>query len=291
MFAMCRLASAAVLSTLLSAGCGKPVVPGSTLSHQLRSEIGSLRASVPAKTPFPLNAGREVSNRHPGYSLAKNRGTFSFPAAHTPKMIAITMDVETTGNLAPVLDELKKNGFHMTFFICGSYARTHAEMLRRIASEGHEFGNHTVTHPWLSKSSDAKIRDEFLGVEKMVHDATGSTTRPYFRPPYGARNAKVDKVAEQLGFRDIMWNCTAADAQFPRPSVEKVLSLIMAAKPGSIFLCHSFVDSTTKALVLALPKLKAKGIKVCTISDMVEAHLAAAKSEPPKPQKPPVKKR
>src|SRR5581483_2083549 len=100
MFAMCRLAFAAVLSILIAVGCGKPVVPGSTLSRQLRGEIGSLRAAMPAKSPFPLNAGREVSNRHPGYSLAKNRGTFSFPAAHTPKMIAITMDVETMGNLA-----------------------------------------------------------------------------------------------------------------------------------------------------------------------------------------------
>ncbi|MFN8138928.1 MAG: polysaccharide deacetylase family protein [Fimbriimonadales bacterium] len=273
-----------VLPILLLSACAKRE-PDTTKNNVFevggkRNEKNSTLVSNPPPKPPPLmNGSLEYTPSHVGLKLPKNRGIHSFPSKNTPGMVALTIDVETNGKISELLDALKEQNVKMTFFICGSWGSRNRELLKRIADEGHEFGNHTLTHAWLTRKSESEIRAELENLEKIVFDATGKTTKPYFRPPYGANNAKVNKIASDLGWRNVLWNATAGDAQFPRPSKERVTRNIMALRAGSIYLCHSFVDSSVDALIASLPKLKEKGLQPVTLSELMQTHLNSLAAE------------
>ena len=66
---------------------------------------------------------------------------------NTHKIVALTFD---DGPYPPytdqMLDVLKENQVHATFFLIGRNAEKHPDLVRRIKMEGHEIGNHTYNH-------------------------------------------------------------------------------------------------------------------------------------------------
>jgi peptidoglycan/xylan/chitin deacetylase (PgdA/CDA1 family) len=73
--------------------------------------------------------------------------------------------------------------------------------VRRIHADGHEIGNHTMTHPDLTALSDAQLCQELNQADQVISHIIGQTTRPYFCPPDGARNAHIRALAASLGYR------------------------------------------------------------------------------------------
>lgn len=71
------------------------------------------------------------------------------------KEIYITFDAGfENGNTERILDALKKHGVKATFFLVGNYFETQPELVKRMAEEGHTIGNHTYSHPDMSKIGD-----------------------------------------------------------------------------------------------------------------------------------------
>jgi peptidoglycan/xylan/chitin deacetylase (PgdA/CDA1 family) len=70
--------------------------------------------------------------------------------AHT---IALTFDDGPNARTSEVLDALKEMNIKATFFIVGTQAHRHPDVLARIAREGHLLANHSATHAFLSSRS------------------------------------------------------------------------------------------------------------------------------------------
>jgi peptidoglycan/xylan/chitin deacetylase (PgdA/CDA1 family) len=132
-------------------------------------------------------------------------------AAAKPREIALTFDDGPNDAATPqLLDLLARHNVHATFFMMGSFARQRPELARRVAAAGHLIGNHTMTHPKLSLTPAARVREELTECSAVLQDITGERIT-YFRPPFGARRPAVLRIARELGLTPVMWNVTGFD--------------------------------------------------------------------------------
>ena len=109
-----------------------------------------------------------------------------------------------------LLEVLARHEVHATFFLIGAFARQRPGLVRSIAAAGHVVGNHTMTHPWLSWQSAARIRQELAGCNAVLEDALGAPVH-FFRAPHGARRPVALRIARELGLTAVQWNITAFD--------------------------------------------------------------------------------
>lgn len=192
--------------------------------------------------------------------------------------VAMTFDDGPHPTLTPqLLDILKKRNIRATFYVLGRLASEYPDIVRRMVEEGHEVGNHTWSHPYLTKLSSERVRSELEKTNDAVFKATGR--RPAtMRPPYGAINATLRKrFAEDMGMPVIMWSVDPLDWRRPGPSVV-ASRIVNGAHPGAIILAHDIHPGTIQAMPQALDQLLAKGYKFVTVSELI------AMGENPRPR-------
>jgi peptidoglycan-N-acetylglucosamine deacetylase len=109
-----------------------------------------------------------------------------------------------------VLKTLSDHQINATFFIIGENALAFPEIVYRIASAGgHRIGNHSYSHPDLTRLSAEEIESEIMKTEKLIAPYLGK--EKLLRPPYGAHNSLVDRVAKDLGYQLCFWNVDTLD--------------------------------------------------------------------------------
>jgi len=186
-------------------------------------------------------------------------------------MVALTFDAGAeAGTAAPqVIQVLHDHGVQATFFLSGSWVSKYPTLAEQIKEDGHEIANHSLTHPDLTKLSDNQIVYELDYTDQIVWDTLGIHTRPYFRPPFGARNARVLGVAAASGFRSVFWTLDSSDwvtRATPGAVAERVLRF---AQPGDIVVEHVASDATAAALPTILDVFEERGWKVGTVSEVL----------------------
>ena len=143
-------------------------------------------------------------------------------AGSNPNEIALTYDDGPNDDATErLLEVLARHEVHATFFLIGGFVRQRPALVRSMAAAGHLIGNHTMTHPWLSWQSPARIREELAGCNAVLEDTLGAPVH-FFRPPHGARRPVVLRTARELGLTAVQWNITAFDWN-PIPA-EKILA-------------------------------------------------------------------
>jgi peptidoglycan/xylan/chitin deacetylase (PgdA/CDA1 family) len=186
-------------------------------------------------------------------------------------LIALTFDAGTEGGgSAPeVLQILRDRGLHVTFFLSGHWVDHNPELAEQIVTDGHEVANHSYDHPDLTHLSDDQIVWELDYTDQVVSDVMGTHTRPYFRPPFGARNRHVLDAAAASGFRSIYWSIDSGD-WLPRATPGAVVDKILRyAQPGDIVVEHVGSDATAAALPTVLDGLAERGLQVATVSQVL----------------------
>lgn len=183
--------------------------------------------------------------------------------------IAMTFDDGPSAENTPrLLDMLKERGIKATFFLIGQNAAEHPEIVKRILAEGHEIGNHSWTHPQLSKLSDDRVTDEIVKTQDAIHDASGYTPT-LLRPPYGAVTLRQREwIESHFGLNVILWSVDPFDWKRPGASVieQRILS---GAEPGAIVLSHDIHKQTVDAMPATLDALIQKGYKFVTVSQLI----------------------
>jgi peptidoglycan-N-acetylglucosamine deacetylase len=178
------------------------------------------------------------------------RRMFSKPrAAGEPLEVWMTFDDGPDAVQTPrVLDVLKAHGIQATFFIMGQRAESYPGIVARVAEEGHRIGNHSYSHPTLTKLTATEIEDELIKTERLIgHHMRG---QKIFRPPYGRRNAKVDRTAAGLGYRTVMWNVETDDWD-PKNWPAKWIDLGMRnlkRQAQAVVINHDIHDATARHL-------------------------------------------
>ena len=103
------------------------------------------------------------------------------------KVLYLTFDAGyENGCTEKILDTLKAHQVQATFFLVGDYLERNPDLVRRMASEGHTVGNHTMNHPDMSKiqNQDAFAR-ELEDMAQLYQQITGQTLSRLYRPPQG----------------------------------------------------------------------------------------------------------
>lgn len=137
-----------------------------------------------------------------------------------PDEIALTFDDGPNPAWTPkLLDVLAAHDVHATFFMLGGFAQTQPELVRRIAAEGHLIGNHTWSHPNLSRTPARRVREELARTSDLLEQMVGAPVR-YFRPPFGARRPAVFRIARELGLTPVLWNAMTND--WNEPSADRI---------------------------------------------------------------------
>jgi peptidoglycan/xylan/chitin deacetylase (PgdA/CDA1 family) len=197
--------------------------------------------------------------------------------------IAMTFDDGPSPETTPrLLDILKQRNIKATFFMIGQNAERNPAIVKRILSEGHEIGNHSWTHPQLSKLSDDRVTEEINKTQNAIKDASGYTP-VLMRPPYGAITARQkDWIEKQFGLSVIIWSVDPFDWKRPGSSVIEQ-RILAGARPGAIVLSHDIHKQTVDAMPATLDALAAKGFKFVTVSQLIAMN--KPKSSPtPSPQ-------
>jgi peptidoglycan/xylan/chitin deacetylase (PgdA/CDA1 family) len=167
------------------------------------------------------------------------------------------------------MEILRERQLHVTFFLSGHWVDHNPDLTQQIVLDGHEIANHSYSHPDLTRLSDDQIVYQLDYTDQVVWDLTGIHTRPYFRPPFGARNHRVLDVAAAAGFRSIFWSLDSGD-WLPRASAGAVATKILRyVVPGDIVVEHVGSEASADALPVILDELDQRGWRVGTVSEVL----------------------
>jgi peptidoglycan/xylan/chitin deacetylase (PgdA/CDA1 family) len=191
------------------------------------------------------------------------------------RQIALTFDAGANADcFDDLIATLEAAHVRSTFFITGNFAQRNEQCAKAIVKRGHEIGNHTWSHADLTKQSDDIVREEIVRGEMLLTEISGRSPRPRFRAPFGERNARVLRIAAQLGYRSIYWTLDSLDSVEPRKTPEFLIDRITSRTDdeldGAIILMHVGIKSTADALPVIVAELQRRGFKLVTISTLLD---------------------
>lgn len=196
-------------------------------------------------------------------------------AVNTPTM-GLTFDISWGEKTAePILNILKQEGVHATFFLSSPWAEKHQQLVQRMVADGHEIGSHGNRHIDLNTLSAEEIGQEIITAQKVLEQISGQKVR-LIRAPNGAYDNKVIATANKLGYRVIQWSVDSLDWKRPGPSavINNVLNGLHSgggAKAGDIILFHASdsAPDTVQALPTVIERLKAKGYSLIPVGQLL----------------------
>lgn len=192
------------------------------------------------------------------------------------KVIALTINVDWGEEYIPaILDVLEKRKAQATFFVTGRWAKRHPDLLKLIASRGHEIENHGYSHPHPDQLSVGANQEEISKTEAIIEGIIGQKTC-YYAPPYGEKGRSGLRAAEKLGYQTILWTLDTVDWRedsTPEIIAKRILNpaVRFGTKPnksGAIVLMHPKMN-TVKALPVILDQLGREGFVFETIDGLI----------------------
>ncbi len=170
------------------------------------------------------------------------------------KVAYLTFDDGPSDWTPAVLRILSAHDATATFFVLGAQADLRPRMLSRIRRQGSAIGNHTMTHPVLTNLTTKQLRWQLKAAPRSR----------CFRPPYGATDRRVVRMARSLGMRQVMWTADSRDWELPGRRAIQAKSLL-GLRPGAIILMHDGGGDraqTVDALPGLLTELDRRGYRV-----------------------------
>ena len=193
------------------------------------------------------------------------------------KLVALTFDEGPyppyTGQL---LDVLKEKRIPATFFVIGQNAAKHPELVRRIAAEGHQLGNHTYNHVDLLKADRQGVISEIDKTNQVIAGIAGYAPH-VMRPPHGFRDAVVMDIMAEYKLKVVEWSVSSRDWVNPGAEViaERTLGKV---KNGSVILLHDGDGiaatlprgQTIAATRIIIDRLLAEGYRFVTVDEILK---------------------
>lgn len=186
----------------------RPVTAAAATSGTNNGGTGALRAPLPA--PPPLQAPPPTRVALPGGGVLNK-----LPGPDN--VMALTVDDGVNSDVVRLYTEFARDsGVRLTYFVNGVYdSWTHnMDLLRPLVESGQiQLGNHTWSHPDLTKVSTSRVAEEITRNDAFLKKSYGVDVAPYFRPPYGNHNSTVDGVAAALGYtQPTLWSGSLSDS-------------------------------------------------------------------------------
>ncbi len=169
-----------------------------------------------------------------------------------------------------ILDTLQARGVRTTIFLTGAFIQKFPELVRRMAREGHDLGNHTMNHPHFAPGmkrdarwTKERFQNELLSADRALVQVLGRPMDPYWRAPYGEQTKELREWAEEIGFRHVGWSEGADALDWATPNEKRI---------------YRSGDAVLERLHARLSKRDADGL-------IVLMHLGSGRQETDRPSK------
>ena len=180
------------------------------------------------------------------------------------KAVALTFDDGPNPNTTPVaLELLKKYNAKGTFFMVGKAVAGNEEIIKQVVAEGHQIGNHSWSHPLLTKISLEQAKSQINDTTEALKKASGQDVH-IMRPPYGGINATIQAAVDQSF---ILWDVDTLD--WKNRNTASIMKEVRKARPGSIILMHDVHQTSINALPSVLQYLTEQGFELVTIDELM----------------------
>lgn len=182
-------------------------------------------------------------------------------------LCSLTFDDGPHPSVTPrILDILRTEGVRATFFPIGNVAVRHPRIIQRIVQEGHEVGNHSLTHPNMRNLPAEAQRAEVAETNRIL--AAAGADPVLFRPPAGRYNQDTLKVVQQESMNPALWNVDTRD--WLTRDADKIMAQVESAGAiGSVVLMHTTYNATADALPKAIGLLRTRGCRFVTLSEWI----------------------
>ena len=211
----------------------------------------------------------EISINAQQYFDSNNFNAFCLDTKTEEKVLYLTFDCGyENGYTSKILDTLKEKNVNATFFCTLPQVKENPELIKKMITDGHIVGNHSVTHPSFAEISTEQMSEEVRGMEEYLQTEF-DYSEPYFRFPKGEYSeVALDKINE-LGYTCVFWSLAYADWDLNNQkgkeyAYEKVVSRL---HPGAVILLHSVSPDNANALSDIIDEARRQGYKFVSLRD------------------------
>ncbi|WP_413303890.1 polysaccharide deacetylase family protein [Bacillus sp. 1P10SD] len=186
------------------------------------------------------------------------------------KVVALTFDDGPSKNVNSILPLLEQYKAKATFFLIGHDMEQYPKEAVKIASAGHQIGNHTYSHNRMVFKTPSYIKKEIETTDQLIREA-GYKDEIDIRPPNGKKLIGFPYYLSKHHRDTIMWNLEPDS--FYTSADDKVNYVKKNIKPGSIILMHPMYDQTgeeLKAIEGILKALTDQGYTFVTVNELEE---------------------
>jgi peptidoglycan/xylan/chitin deacetylase (PgdA/CDA1 family) len=192
------------------------------------------------------------------------------------KAVALTFDDGPSPvYTAQIMALFKQYQAHGTFFVMGHRVEQYPALVQALIKAGHEVGNHSFSHPRLTKITQL-AREQELERTAVDLDLLGcSQAERLFRPPYSAYDDRLQAYLAHTNRRLVLWSIDSGDWRgLAAPAIIK--NVLSRVRNGAIIIFHDNDEyaradrhPTVAALSIILPALKAAGYRMVTVSELL----------------------
>jgi len=217
----------------------------------------------------------EVKNQLGRFGFARQQlpegKILELPVSNVKRIAWTVDDGSSTEGIKDYLDFMQEHDLRMTFFITSEYPGwiSNRVQVQELVDAGNlQLANHTHYHPSLKGCSNGQIAEELTRCGKFIEDTFGVQAKPYFRPPYGHIDARVESVASELGYTSpIMWRGTLGDsARQRRNSIVQLGDKYI--RDGAILLDHFNARTPKPVFDELFKKLEQRKLLTVTLDDV-----------------------
>lgn len=182
------------------------------------------------------------------------------------KLIALTFDDGPDSHAGELLDTLKEKDAKATFYVLYTNAQYNPALLKRTYEEGHQIGNHTYNHSYLTQLSKEDAIAEIEKNDDFIESVIGIRTNTY-RPPYLSYNSTVlNYFPNQTAI-----GCSVDSNDWSGITVEQIITNVVSkAQDGDIVLMHETMANTRAAIGEIIDQLREKGFEFVTVDELFE---------------------
>jgi peptidoglycan/xylan/chitin deacetylase (PgdA/CDA1 family) len=235
--------------------------------------LGAHDASAAENCPPGALGTARTLTIDPAKSAPVGRQHFPQTLALADHEVVLTFDDGPWPATTPrVLDTLRQNCMHATFFLIGRNAAAHPELARRELADGHTVAHHSFAHPLLNKmapaAAEAEVDRGFVAVDTALYgSAAGAPRTRFFRFPGFASNPALLARFQQRGI--MVWGADLWASDWNRMTPDQELQLVLGRLEqarGGIVLFHDTKSQTAAMLPAFLLALKTRGYRVVHVS-------------------------
>jgi len=258
-----------LLATALLAPVAAVGAPGAGPSAHGRSRGRSGAFSGGSEAPHPApTATHGVRYRVVG---CRSRTGVAFRDGPARREVAIGFDDGPAGDTEAFVRMLERNHARATFFLVGVHVSSeYRRLLARELRDGDALGDHTFTHPDLTRLPVRAVRGQLQGTLHVIRALSGYTPC-VFRPPYGAYDPSVLQIAGSLGLATVLWNVDPSD--WAEPPIQTIVRRVLEqVRPGSIVISHDGGgprEGTLAAYPRIIAALRSRGYRIVTIPQLL----------------------